>query len=561
MAHAEPPEPRVQTRPKRFVLLELKKSAAHGRWERSAIVLSGQEHAMDVFIGVKRAEAISAPQKFDETALPPSASGHRLRVVFTPLWRNKENAFAPAQTQEIHLPATGDSTRARFYFIAPAVLANLRGRIVVLHRNRVLETLLVEAGDGEAEAELRLGVENEVSQDFGEDTVAPAFDAALVINDNSQGVTGITAISDGSATFFEPEGIKILIADIRKELAALNAPEDDGEEEIKGIDDDRVARLFYGLAMRGAGLAKALKAVPQLGSLMASGSKLQVIDSVSGAYFPVEFVYDGKAPAPGAKRCEKAVAALGNLEVHKTCPNRKDENYICPAAFWGFSRCIERQPARGQQGYLFSQPKAGATALRPLRQALLAASKRVRSEDLGSPDGVEAVLAHATTRVSRAGTWSDWKAHVGTDTPSLLVLLPHSLESLNVAHLPALEIGGEALESVRLDEDYVRRSIESQPVVLLLGCSTNLPGIPFLSFVQEFKLAGAAVIVGTLATIRGRQTVAFVRDLLAGLKRAAATGGTFDEVFLKVKQDMLAAGDPFVLSLIAYGDTGWRIQL
>ena len=96
--------------------------------------------------------------------------------------------------------------------------------------------------------------------------------------------------------------------------------------------------------------------------------------------------------------------------------------------------------------------------------------------------------------------------------------------------------------------------------MLLLGCSTTLPDIPFLSFVQEFKLAGAAVIIGTLATIRGRQTVDFVRELLAALKGAAAAGGTFDEAFLKVKQRMLAAGDPFVLSLVAYGDTGWRVQ-
>ena len=437
MARAKPPEPRAQSRPERFVLLELFKSAAHSGWERSAVVMSGQAHAMDIFIGVQRAGAVSAPQPLDETVLPPSASGHRLRVVFTSLWRNPHNALAPAQVREIHLPAAGDSTRARFYFSASPVLANLRGRIVVLYNNRVLETLLLEAAAGVAEAELRLNIENKVSQDFGEDTVAPAFDAALVINDNPQGVTGITAISEGCATFFEPEGIKVLIADIRKDLATLNAPEDDTEEIIKGLDDDRVKKLLYGLAMRGAGLAKVLKAVPQLGSLMVPGNKLQVIDAVSGAYFPVEFVYDGKAPAPTAKRCENAVAALGNLDVHKNCPNRKDENYICPAAFWGFSRCIERQPPRGQPGYLFSQPKTGATALRPLRHALLAASKRVRAKDLGSPDGVEAVLAQATAGVSRAGTWSDWKARVGADTPSLLVLLPHSLESLNVAHLPA----------------------------------------------------------------------------------------------------------------------------
>jgi len=560
-ARARPPQSAPQPRAPRFVLLELYRQAQGARWERSPVIAAGAPHAMDIFIGIPRAGAVAAPRPVDETVLPPSASGHQLRVVFTPLWRDAQNALLPAQTKEIHLPATGDSQRARFYFTAPPLLANLRARVIVLHQNRVLETWLLRAGNGVAEAEPVLGIENVVSQDFGADTVAPAFDAALLVNDNPQGVTGITAIADGGATFFEPEGIKILIKDIRNDLSALNAPEEETEEVIKGLDDERVHKLLYALAMRGAGLAKALKAVPQLAPLMASGNRLQVVDAVSGAYFPVEFVYDGKAPAPTAQRCANAVAALTNPDVHRTCPNRKDENYICPAAFWGFSRCIERQPPRGQPGYVFSQPKAGATTLRPLRQALLAASKKVRAQDLGSPGGVEAVLAQAGAVVARAGKWADWKTRVGSDKPSLLVLLPHSLVSLNVAHMPALEIGGDALESVRLDEDYVRPSPESPPVVLLLGCSTTLPDIPFLSFVQEFKLAGAAVIVGTLATIRGRQTVDFVRELLAGLKAAADTGGTFDEVFLKTKQRMLAAGDPFVLSLVAYGDTGWRVKI
>ena len=45
------------------------------------------------------------------------------------------------------------------------------------------------------------------------------------------------------------------------------------------------------------------------------------------------------------------------------------------------------------------------------------------------------------------------------------------------------------------------------------------------------------------------------------MKLAAAGGArTFDELFLAVKQRLLAKGDPFVLSLVAYGDTGWHVQ-
>ena len=52
------------------------------------------------------------------------------------------------------------------------------------------------------------------------------------------------------------------------------------------------------------------------------------------------------------------------------------------------------------------------------------------------------------------------------------------------------------------------------PVVLLLGCSTQLTDVPFLNFVEAFKREKAALVIGTLATIRGRRAVAFVSELL-----------------------------------------------
>jgi hypothetical protein len=127
--------------------------------------------------------------------------------------------------------------------------------------------------------------------------------------------------------------------------------------------------------------------------------------------------------------------------------------------------------------------------------------------------------------------------------------------------VPALEISGTNIASVNLEREFVSADPARSPIVLLLGCSTALPRVPFLNFVGEFKDNGAALVIGTIATIRGRQTGAFVRALMAELRSAAAGGDrTFDEVFLRVKQRLLAGGDPFVLSVLAYGDTGWRIQ-
>jgi hypothetical protein len=360
--------------------------------------------------------------------------------------------------------------------------------------------------------------------------------------------------------FVEPEGLKGMVGDIRKELAALNVPEGTDEDSVVyGLDDARVQQMLYALAMRGAALAKLLKRYEAMKPFL-SAQRVQVVDAAAGAYLPVEFIYDGRAPAPGAKRCPRAVDALGDLALHRDCPNNNDEAYYCPAAFWGFSRCIERQPHGDNTGYRFAHPEPNANTLQPLRKSMLAASRKVRPVDLDLPSGIEAVLKQSTGSVVRAQSWKDWQDKVRTEAPSLLILLPHSLESPTVANMPALEISGTSVEWARMDDAYVLAAPPQNPVVLVLGCSTALPDVAFLDFVREFKANGAALTIGTIATIRGRQACSFVRELLAELKLAADGAHTFDEVFLTVKQRLLAKGDPFVLSLLAYGDTGWRVS-
>ena len=315
------------------------------------------------------------------------------------------------------------------------------------------------------------------------------------------------------------------------------------------------------LAISGADLRRTLKRQPQLAGVLGA-RRLQVVDAREGAYLPVEFFYDGTAPLPTATRCENASAALDNVDVHAQCPHHldRDANFHCPAAFWGSSRCLERQPFGGIGVSVFRQPAPGANSLKPLERALFAASKKVRPEDLDAPAGVEGILGNAAGAVSRACSWDEWQTLVKTESPSLLVLIPHSLEHPQVVGEPALEISGTNLACANVDEHFVTLDPQRTPIVLLLGCSTALPDVPFLNAVAHFKDSGAALVIGTIATIRGRQVGAFVRSLLAEMRNAAAAGGTFDEVFLRVKQRLLASGDPFVLSLLAYGDTGWRIQ-
>jgi len=66
-------------------------------------------------------------------------------------------------------------------------------------------------------------------------------------------------------------------------------------------------------------------------------------------------------------------------------------------------------------------------------------------------------------------------------------------------------------------------------------------------------------VLGTLATIHGKQATAFATRLLGELK-TQGKGKPFDQTLLKVKQQMLAGGEPFVLSLAAYGHSSWLIK-
>lgn len=532
---------------------------------RQAEVEPSTSYMASVFIGAGRQATVQADTVLDERRLLPSSTGHQVRMVFTPLWKGPDGTIPAAQVQEVHLPATGSSGKAQFHFNSPEVLAEFRARLVLLNQYRVLQTLLLHCPLDSAHegSKLVLMEENIVSADYGDTTVAPPFEAALIVNDSPHGVTGLTTIAGGSAQFFEPAGFDKLLKDIRDDLASMNAPEvpeGQPDEVIIGLDDERVHDLLYRLALRGSAIAKELKRQPLLGAFL-SAPRLQVIDAVSGAFFPIELVYDGKPPAEGAKRCEHSIAALNKQSVHDECPNRASSDHICPAAFWGFSRCIERQPSSGQLGYGFAQPSQTGNALRPLKNVLFGASRKVRQVDIVPPNGIEALFTDAGMGFGQAMTWTDWTRKIGTEAPSMLVLLPHSLNAAGAADLPALEIGGTEMPSVRMDDSFVHGSGDERPIVLLLGCSTALPDIPFLSFVREFRFNGAAVTVGTLATIRGRQTVEFVREFLAQLKDVAQQGLTFDEAILRVKRRMLAKGDPFVLSLVAYGDTGWRVRI
>lgn len=501
---------------------------------------------------------IVASEIFDESLLPPAEHGHDLDIVFCPLGTGGAEKPAPPLLRRVHLPKQGDSDTAEFYFASGAAPDDFRARVIVLHRNRIIQTLLLRTPV--PNEDLALEPENLVTPFLGVSEIEATADLAFVINDNPAGIPGIATIASDTASFIEPVGLAGSIDTVKKLLSAMNIS---AVGVPTKLDDNEMVSLMIDLANHGASILREIRTQLPIAPYE-KAERVQVVEAIANAYLPVEFLYSGKAPVPTAKLCPNAATALksGDRAVHRECEHAKDPNYVCPAAFWGFSKCIERQPFGLTTAHVFSVPQAGTETLKPFQTAVVAASRRVDKDDMTGPAGLVTALNGLTVTLRSATSWNDWQEQVlAAPPPTLLVLLPHSADSPTVTNMPALEIANSWLESSRLDQDYVHPegSAGPGPLVLLLGCSTALTEIAFLNFVREFKRSGASIVLGTLATIHGKQAAAFATRLLGEMKKQGR-GLPFDQTLLKVKQQMLADGEPFVLSLAAYGHSSWLIK-
>lgn len=509
-------------------------------------------------IGVPRAEMEAASEHFPSERLPPSAAGHWLDVFFVPLVRAATGHLHTPQQARLFLPPQGDSRPCTFSLRTHGAVGEYRARILIAHDNRIIQTLIFSSPLGATDRRFALTVENVVAPTFAPAWQRRSFDAAIVVNHDGDGQAGFTTVVGQEVSFREPLGIDQLVAEVKALLSAeASFPESRGT-----LDDPALLQLFDDLARYGRSILKPMPV--ELQGRVPEGARIQLVEARAGAWLPVEILYSALLPKAGAQLCPNARAALlrENGASHPACAHRDDRNFHCPLRFWGFSCVIERQPSLTPPSgadYTISVPQPGANRLDALRSVLVGASSKVRPADLADPGGIVDAVQRVAQTARTVKDWDEWERAVETDSPSLLLLLPHSQEDPAHPGITGLEIGGALLTYPELESTYVAGPQAQSPVVLLLGCSTQLTDVPFLNFVEAFKRERAALVIGTLATIRGRRAVAFVSELLAGLHAAAGSERTFGEVFLDTKRRLLANGDGFALSLTAYGDVGWRM--
>jgi hypothetical protein len=522
-------------------------------------LLTNRRYEIELFIAGVRQATVIAPESFPSDELPPG--NNDLSVHFVPLVRDENGKFMASQCKSMVLPDTADSTACKFNFNVPSKIETYRARLIISFQNRVMQTLILSAPVGNAEGNFVLDVENIVDQSFERLLERPKFDAAIIVNDSPSGVSGLITIKGNEAIFTEPEGLKIVSDAIRQiilEEAAIPEPS-------KKYNCKQIQQLLYKLSRLGKCLWDTLPSTAK--NLFQDGTaRIQVVDVRIGAYFPAEFVHPGLSPIDSARLCPNGEATLKPISPknfpskasHEKCEYKGDDNYICPGRMWGLGSIIERQPATGapSQGFILrdATSEIGKANKDVLNHVVLAVSEKVTNYASEATNKLLDSLKGIAKEVSYAADWESLKKIVQNNSPTLLILLPHSGFDKRIPTIPALELGGTWLAQDHFKEQYVRGSKSVNPVVLLLGCDTSTTEIPFLNFIKRFMDCGAAMVMGTVTQIEVTRTVNFVERFITAINTSNKTA-SFGELLLQARRSMLAEGDAYALSLLAYGDS------
>ncbi len=547
---------------------ELNKALPTGRGLRR-----NAPHMVSVRIGTESEAWVSADLIFPDDELPMHEDQHKLTVVFS-----EPRLLPEPQTATVILPRAGDSTECQFYFHTRPGVTNLEARIIVLHRNRVLQTALLIARIEEnpeslpETSKVELLIEAVIRPSMADLGGRRAFDAALILNHDTHRVPGIAAIAGNHASFYSPP-------DLDKEIGffdeVLSDIADDPEKYSGGLTSPGTSDLLRDFAQHGSLLYESIVDDRITNDAIVNSKRIQVISAEPEARLPVEFLYDRKSPKHDAVLCPGAAAALEDGHCPGTCPTGDEQSsVVCPLGFWGLTKIIERhthskeftKTAIDGDFRFQAEPTSTRPFLDLLTGSLMAASDRVDKKSPGGVNSVKSMLETATKKSPAvAKSWKEWVDDITTDSPSILVLLAHTARTANA--LQELEISdgseGTQLPVNELETKFVRNPNSTQPpLVLLIGCETGAPDITFLGFVTKFRRVGAAIVVSTGSTILGRHAAPVARAFVDQLAiHVAASGGiSFGDTMLAVRRKLLAQGLPMVLCLMSYGDADWQLR-
>ncbi len=568
LAEEESDPARLAAVPRHVQQKSLRKVAGKFIEERGGYAV-GETLMVQVHIGPRRAGSIAAPTAFPEHRLPPQRGAHQLQVVF-----HESRQFDQPMLQDILLPKRGDSSTADFVF-TPRQAGPFEARLSILHRGRVLQTVLLRTQVARSDAArgcgadgIRLDDEAQVRQDWSDLGRRRHFDMALVLNHTVAGQPMLTGVAGRQAWAKSLDGIDTPVRKLNELISDVALSVQDYGD---GLDQGENPKLLVGLARIGANLYSLLYG-DQLKALHSGDfdigdeavTHLQVVSARPDAVVPLEFMYDFNVPRPDATVCPQHRQALQDGRCPSDCARRaKPNGHVCPMGFWGLKKVIERHlfdPSavmpEGAQLAVRAEAIEGREHLDLKLGALIGYSQEVKSIEIAP------LLARLTTALGSpvpvAHDWDEWHSHVRAHGPALLLAFPHN-EGKEEDVL--LEIGGEKLYTLGLESDYVRKVAGPPPLVFLLGCDVVGTAQDFSSHIRFFRQAGAAVVVSTIATVFGAHAVRVGEAIVAGLMAAQGTDRRerLGEIIRDAKRSALLDSVPMALCVVAFGDADWRL--
>jgi hypothetical protein len=537
--------------------------------------IEGEQYSVIVRIGPPDQSWLMLKKEFPEHLLPLKEK-HDLQVFFS-----EPNHVPEVQTATIELSRRGTSTECQFFFSVKKQIPLFEGRIIVAYKNRILQTALLKGDVVETFAQagkgkyIRLEAEAVVTPTLTDISGRQKFDLALLVNHGSDNKPRLTKLAEDRASIRDIEGIQASIRNIQERLE--NAARAIADSDISGIfRSEETEALLNFLAYHGRILYDAIITDQVDASwIPRHPGRVQLVSAHAEAFLPLEFLYDKPAPSLDARLCPGSEQALieGNCQDCLLQDDMTSIPYICPIGFWCLSRVIERHAhdtsygtMLGSSDYVMqSEPADDRMDLHVLRTCLYAASSRVDSVVPGQTrqflNTLNSVSSNAGIMVSM---WNDWTKEVAAKHPTLLILMPHTLEDEKL-RAPVMEIGtSDRLVSGHIMPGYVCTSPEDQPpIVALLGCETMVPYSKYMGFVPQFRRNGAALVLSTLTTVLGRHVVPIAQKLVEELKmeldEAEGQAISFGDVLRNVRRKIMLQGLPIVLCLIAFGDADWRL--
>lgn len=528
---------------------------------------------------------VSSNVAFPDHQLPPNETGHRLQVMFF-----EPRQFDKPIVADIHLPVLGVSTEAEFLF-TPNLAGAFEARITIVHRGRILQTALMQtrvlAKRGVRKSstqKITLRDEALIRRDWTALDKRPSFQLAMVCNHDAQQTPRMTALADKRAWAKDLTAIDEVVKAINVELSAVASNVLDYAD---GMDKGENPKLLVNLAGLGTELFRSLiedqiekNTVGGLNVSLDAITHIQIVSTRSDAVVPIEFVYDYGMPDDTiATVCPDFRKGLRSGSCKKTCPGRTDPaKHVCPMGFWGIRKVIERHVFASTQEnpdnaalIVQSEVSAERDTLNILDNAVVGYSNRVK------PASVKALLkamrASVKGKVVEVKTWDDWSVAVQTHSPQLLVAFPHH-DGINLN--AKLEIGNQAMSTLRLltygkptktaggvpIPIHVRMPNAAPPMVLLLGCDVAGTAQQFGNHVRNFRMAGAAIVLSTIATVFGEHAVAVGTSMVKKLvnqKGRTADNDQFGEILRDAKRQALLDSLPMALCVVAYGDADWKL--